>query len=72
MKKEVLTTIIITIFFVLYYVAYFGLIISLISGVLLKVFFGIIPFIFMIFMIKTCIDRIKEIKRGELDDISQY
>lgn len=72
MKKEVLTTIIITIFFVLYYLAYFGLIISLIPGVLLKVFFGIIPFIFMIFMIKTCIDRIKEIKRGELDDISQY
>ena len=33
---------------------------------------GIIPLLFSVVMIKVCIDRIKEIKKGEEDDLSQY
>ena len=33
---------------------------------------GIIPLIFSAVMLKVCIERIKEIKEGEEDDISKY
>ena len=70
-KKKMIAPIVVTILMVLYYVIYFGFLISLLEGVV-KYALGIIPILFSIVMIKVCIERIREIKGGEEDDLSQY
>ena len=64
--------IVVSIIMVLYYVVYFGFIISLIYGIIFKLILGIVPLAFSLLTVKVCIDRIKEIKKGEEDDISKY
>ena len=61
----------VTILIVLYYVVYFGFLISLLDGIW-KYVLGIIPLAFSAVMVKVCIERINEIKKGEEDDLSKY
>ena len=70
-KKKMIAPIVVTILMVIYYVVYFGLLISLLGGIW-KWMLGIIPLIFSIVMIKVCIERINEIRKGEEDDLSKY
>lgn len=70
-KKKMIAPIIITIIIICYYIIYFGLLITLIDGVW-KYILGIIPILLSIVMIKICIERINEIKKGEENDISKY
>ena len=70
-KKQVIAPIIVTTLMVLYCVVYFGFLITLLDGIW-KYALGIIPLAFSIVMIKVCIERINEIKKGEEDDLSQY
>ena len=70
-KKKMTAPIVITIIMTLYYVIYFGFLITLLDGIW-KYALGIIPIIFSIIMVKVCIERINEIKKGEEDDISKY
>ena len=70
-KKKIIAPIIVTILMVLYYVVYFGFLITLLNGIW-KYALGIIPLAFSIVMIKVCIERIHEIKKGEEDDLSKY
>ena len=70
-KKKMTAPIVITIIMILYYVIYFGFLITLLDGIW-KYALGIIPIIFSIVMVKVCIVRINEIKKGEEDDISKY
>ena len=70
-KKKMTAPIVITIIMTLYYVIYFGFLITLLDGIW-KYALGIIPIIFSIIMVKVCIERINEIKKGEDDDISKY
>ena len=70
-KKKIIAPISVTILMVLYYVVYFGFLITLLDGIL-KYALGIIPLGFSAVMIKVCIERINEIKKGEEDDLSQY
>ena len=70
-RKKMTAPIIITILCVLYYVFYFAIIISLPGGIW-KLFLGIIPVVMAVIMIYVCIQRIKEIKGGEEDDLSKY
>ncbi|MBE6895962.1 MAG: hypothetical protein IJB44_03790 [Clostridia bacterium] len=63
--------IVISIIVVVYYVFYFGLLITLLDGIW-KYLLGIIPLVLSAVMIKVCIERIKEIKKGEEDDIGKY
>ena len=70
-KKKMTAPILITIIMILYYVIYFGFLITLLDGIW-KYALGIIPIIFSIIMVKVCIERINEIKKGEEDDISKY
>ena len=70
-KKKMIAPIIVTVLVIIYYVVYIGFLISLLDGVW-KYFFGIIPLVFAIIMVKVCIERINEIKKGEEDDISKY
>ena len=72
MNKKMIAPIVITVLFVAYYIFYFGLIITLIDMVLVNVLFGIIPFALALVMIYVCLQRIKEIRSGEEDDLSKY
>ena len=70
-KKKLIAPIIVTVIMVLYYIAYFGFLIALIDGIW-KWLLGIIPLAFTVVMLKVCIERINEIKKGEEDDLSKY
>ncbi len=63
--------IIVSIIMVIYYVAYFGLLIWLVKG-FFKILLGVLPLVCSVLTIAVCIERIKEIKKGEEDDISKY
>ena len=71
MKKKITVPIIVTVLMILYFGIYFGFLISLVSGIW-KWLLGIVPPVLSAVMIKVCIDRIKEIRKGEEDDLSQY
>ena len=71
MKKGMIAPVIITVLLIVYYIAYFGLMISLLEGAL-KYLLGILPLFFSGVMIKVCLERLKEIKEGNEDDLSQY
>ncbi len=70
-KRKILAPIIISIIIVLYYVVYFGILIALLDGIW-KWLLGIIPLALSAVMLKVCIERINEIKKGEEDDLSKY
>ena len=69
--KKMIAPIVVTVITVLYYVIYFGFIITLLDG-LGKLLFGLLPLLLSAIMIAVCIERIKEIKKGEEDDLSKY
>ena len=70
-KKKMVAPILVTVILVLYYVVYFGFLITLVNGIW-KYALVIIPLVFSIVMIRVCIERIEEIKKGEEDDLSKY
>ena len=70
-NKKLIAPIIVSAIMVLYYVVYFGILIAVLDGIW-KWFFGIIPLAFSAVMLKVCIERINEIKKGEEDDLSKY
>ena len=70
-RKRMTAPIVVTVIIVLYYAIYFGFLITLLDGIW-KYALGIIPIIFSAVMVKVCIERIYEIKKGEEDDISKY
>ena len=69
--KKMIAPIIITVITVLYYVIYFGFVRALLDG-LGKLLLGLLPLLLSAIMIAVCIERIKEIKKGEEDDLSKY
>ena len=70
-KKKLIAPILVTVLMMIYYVVYFGFLMSLLSG-FPKYALGILPLAFSAVMVKVCIERIQEIKKGEEDDLSQY
>ena len=70
-NKKIIPPIIATVIMVLYFIVYFGFLISLLSGVW-KIILAVLPLVFSILIVAVCIERIKEIKKGEEDDISKY
>ena len=70
-KKKLIAPIVVSIIMVLYYVVYFCFLIALIDGIW-KWLLGIIPLALSAVMLKVCIERINEIKKGEEDDLSKY
>ena len=69
--KKFAAPIIVTVCMLLYFVLYFGFLITQLEGIL-KYAFGVLPLIFSIVMVKVCLERIEEIKKGEENDISKY
>ena len=72
MKKKMIAPIVVTVLLIAYYGFYFGLLMWLMEFVWLRLLFGIIPFALGVLMIYVCVQRIKEIRSGEEDDLSQY
>lgn len=70
-RKKMVAPIVISVIVVLYYAAYFGFLITMLDSIW-KYVLGIIPLLLSAVMVKVCIERIKEIKKGEEDDISKY
>ena len=69
--REMIAPIVITVLSIVYYVVYFGFLVSVVSGIFI-VILGIVPITLSALLVKVCIERIKEIKKGENDDISKY
>ena len=69
--KKIVAPIIITAILVLYFILYFAFLVNIMYG-WFRIVFGIIPVAMAAVMIMVCIERIKEIKKGEEDDISKY
>ena len=70
-KKKMVAPIVVTVLMITYYIIYFGFLIALVDGIW-KYALGIIPLVFSIIMLKVCIERINEIKKGEENDLSKY
>ena len=70
-KKKMLAPILVSVILALYYAVYFGFIIAVLEGVW-RYALGLFPILFTAVLVKVCIERIKEIKKGEEDDLSQY
>lgn len=72
-KKKMIAPVIITILFVIYY---FGIAAAFCMlpeiPVIIKIAFTVVPLALAAVMIGVFISRIKEIKGGEEDDLSQY
>ena len=71
MKKNMIPPVVVTAVMILYYVIYFGFLMSLLDGIW-KYVLGLLPLGLSAVMIGVCVQRIKEIKKGEEDDLSQY
>ena len=69
--KKMIAPIIVTLLFIAYFILYFALLITTLEGIF-KYALGIIPLVFMAAILAVCIERIKEIKKGEEDDLSKY
>ncbi len=70
-KRKMIAPIVITVIVILYYSLYFGVLIHLINEAWAAALF-IIPLLISGVMIYVCVQRIKEIKGGEEDDLSNY
>ena len=70
-NKKIIAPIVVTTIMVLLLIGYFSLIITIFDGLWVLIL-GIIPIILSIVMIKVCIERLNEIKKGEEDDLSKY
>lgn len=75
MKKEkwkgYIAPITITVILLLYFILYFSVLIALLPGVWKHILL-IIPLALAGVLIYVCIERIKEIRSGEEDDLSKY
>ncbi|MBR3844076.1 MAG: hypothetical protein IKM39_01055 [Clostridia bacterium] len=71
MNKKMIAPILITVLIVLFYLFYLGIIVWLIDGIW-QYIIGLVPVILAGVLIAICFQRIKEIRSGEEDDLSQY
>ena len=70
-RRKMIAPIVISVIMILYYVVYFGFLITLLPGIW-KYALGILPLALSVLIVKVCIERINEIKKGEEDYISKY
>ena len=69
--KKMIAPIIVTVIMLIYFAIYFSILITQLEG-FVKYAMGILPLVFAVVMVKVCLERINEIKKGEEDDISKY
>ena len=71
-KQKLRAPIIVSVILILYYALYFGILIALVQKLFWRCILGLFPIAFSAMLIKVCVERIREIKKGEEDDLSQY
>ena len=69
--KKMIAPIVVTILMVGYFIFYFTMLIHAVAGIA-RILLGVIPLAFIIVMIAVCVQRIKEIRSGEEDDLGKY
>ncbi len=69
--KKLIAPIVVTVILALYFIVYFGFLTTLLNG-FFKYLLGIIPIVFVAITVYVCVERIKEIRSGEEDDLSKY
>ncbi len=69
--KKKIAPIVVNVILLVYYGLYFGMIITTLP-LIWKIVCGIVPVVLGIATICVCVQRIKEIDKGEEDDISKY
>ena len=57
---------------IVYYSVFFGIIMASVESRAVKLLLGLVPAALIVAIIIVCIQRIKEIKGGEEDDLSKY
>ena len=70
--KKFIAPLIITLLFIAYIIFYFGFFIYLVDVLALRIVLGIIPLALIGVMVAMCVERYKEIRSGEEDDLSKY
>ena len=70
--KKMIAPIVISVIMVLYFILYFAILTVLIDNLIIKLALGVIPALSAVVMIFVCVQRIREIKGGEEDDLSKY
>ena len=72
-KSKVIAPIVVAIIMIIYFILYFAFVMYIIEPNLWMIILGaIIPLALSITMICVAIQRIKEIRKGEEDDLSKY
>ncbi len=69
--KKMIAPIVVTVLTVIYFIVYFTLLIHMLTG-LVRLLLGVVPLAFICVMIAVCVQRIKEIRSGEEDDLGKY
>ena len=69
--KKMIAPIVVSVIMILYFIVYFGFLITLLDGIW-RYALGMIPLVLSAMLVKVCIERLTEIKKGEEDDISKY
>ena len=69
--KKMIAPVVVTILMVIYFLFYFTMVIRTTDGIL-RILLGVIPLAFTLVMIAVCVQRIKEIRSGEEDDLGKY
>ena len=70
--KKYLAPLVVAVLMIIYFIVYFSIFIMLIENPVFKVLLGTIPAILSGIMIYVFIERIKEIRSGEEDDLGKY
>ena len=70
--KKYFAPILVSVLMIIYSIVYFSVLIMLVENLVFKVLLGIVPAILSGIMIFVLIDRIKEIRSGEEDDLGKY
>ena len=70
-NKKMIAPVIVSVLMIIYYILYFGALVMLLEG-LWKYLLGILPLALSVVMVWVCIERIREIRKGEEDDLSKY
>ena len=71
-KKKMIAPIVITVIVIIYYTFLFAVLFNEMESAFLKFLAVVAPALLAATMIGVCVQRIKEIKGGEEDDLSKY
>ena len=69
--KKMIAPIVVTVLMAIYFIVYFSVLIRLVGG-FAQIVLGVVPVIFIAVLIAVCVQRIKEIRSGEEDDLGKY